>query len=152
MSIASLPPIVDERFSMATGTDDSRPLLRIAGDADIAAQALVGPFLRRLHVELRESQTGAVLVDLRELQFINSSCIKALVSWIAEVVNLAVDQRYRVIFCSNPAYRWQQRTLKTLQAFAPGVVEIDTADSRFDTRPLALSAPVGAPAQCSIAP
>ncbi len=149
MSAASLPPVVDDRFSMETGADEHRALVRMTGDADIAAQAVVGPYLRRLHTELRQSRARLVSVDLRELQFINSSCIKAFVTWIAEIVKLACDEQYRVVFHSNPAFRWQQRTLKTLQAFAPTIVDIEVGLDAGATAP-PLSG--GAAAHSSIAP
>jgi hypothetical protein len=35
-------------------------------------------------------------VDIHELYFINSSCLKALISWIGALNELPVEQRYRI--------------------------------------------------------
>ena len=60
---------------------------------------------------------GEVVADFRELVFMNSSCLKEFVRWIAQVEERA--EHYRIRFLSDPDAQWQSRSLQALRAFAP---------------------------------
>ena len=59
------------------------------------------------------------MVDLRELYFMNSSCFKALLIWIAAIKKLIPVNAYGVKFLTNPKQTWQRRNLRAMQEFAP---------------------------------
>jgi hypothetical protein len=65
-----------------------------------------------------------VQIDLRELEFMNSSCFKSFVSWISEVSELT-SGHYRIRFLSNPSILWQHRSLHALSCFAAELVTIE---------------------------
>ncbi|MDB4957395.1 MAG: hypothetical protein JWO36_4964, partial [Myxococcales bacterium] len=64
--------------------------------------------------------------DLRELEFMNSSCFKAFVAWIAMIRDLETDKQYRMHLLSNPNLHWQRRSLAALTCFAVDLVTIET--------------------------
>ena len=68
---------------------------------------------------------GEVVADFRELVFMNSSCLKEFVRWIAQVEER--DEHYRIRFLSDPDAQWQSRSLQALRAFAPNLVTIEIA-------------------------
>jgi hypothetical protein len=71
---------------------------------------------------------GEVVADFRELAFMNSSCLKEFVRWIAQV-DERTDDHYRIRFLSDPGAQWQSRSLQALRAFAPNLVTIEIAKS-----------------------
>jgi hypothetical protein len=121
-----LPAIVREGFAIAANKGD--PIcLTISGNADMEMVPLLGPFLQQFHEKIGELGVRLVLVDLRNLYFMNSSCIKALLTWIASVKKLTLGDLYRVQFLTNPKQHWQKRSLRAIQDFAPSIVVVDDA-------------------------
>ena len=71
-----------------------------------------------------------VVVDIRKLEFMNSSCFKSLLTWIVRVQDLPEARRHKIRFISNPAYHWQKRSLHSLASMGGGLIEIEEqADS-----------------------
>ena len=119
-------PIRDADFtSIATFTG---AVLRVemSGNADLRAQERLGRFLRAMDAEALRLGIGEVVIDLRELQFMNSSCFKELISWITDMQERAEAQQYRINFASNPALHWQKRSLRALTCFADGLVSVSS--------------------------
>lgn len=100
--------------------------LLLEGDADMSAVDEIGRTLENVHKAARTLPTTLVIVDLRNLEFMNSSCFKKFVSWLGRVQELADDKRYLIRFLSDPHMHWQRRSLHVLQCFAPNVVSVDT--------------------------
>jgi hypothetical protein len=80
--------------------------------------------LAALHAEAQRAKLPEVTIDFRQLEFMSSSCLKAFVEWIANIQDLAPAQRYRITFRSNPALRWQRRSLHSLQCFASDLISV----------------------------
>lgn len=98
--------------------------VRCAGTADMHAIEQLDGFLGELHRLALERASRSVSVDLRDLEFMNSSCFKCFVSWIGQVSDLAPGQQYRIEFLSNPQMQWQRRSLNALRCFAMQVVGV----------------------------
>ena len=77
-----------------------------------------------VHEEARRLGAKEVVVDLKELEFMNSSCLKTLVWWISSVQELAAAHQYRITFVSSPAMYWQRRSLSALAGLATELVSI----------------------------
>ena len=87
-------------------------------------------FARRLWLGLSHRSVTlrclpGVWVDVTQLYFMNSSCIKAFANWIHDVQT--GEHRYLIRMLLNPNLNWQKRTLKTLARLAPTVVQLQDA-------------------------
>lgn len=121
-----VPAIVRDGFAL-TVEHRGGVRLKLSGNADLEMLPVLGPFLLQLHDQVIHEGERQVTVDLRELYFMNSSCFKALIMWIASVSKLDSRAMYTVQFVSNPKLHWQRRNLDAMQAFAPSLVEVVTA-------------------------
>lgn len=100
---------------------------KLGGTADLRVTDSVEAILNRVHQKALELKISEVRVDLRELEFMNSSCFKSFVSWISEVSDLTTGQ-YRIRFLSNPSILWQRRSLHALSCFASDLVTIEAGN------------------------
>lgn len=119
-SVASTVIEADGRY------EDGVVHVRLAGTADYEARSDVDAVIGKLHQEMLRLRAPKVVVDLRALEFMNSSCFKVFVSWLAAVRDLEPGRQYRIHLRSNPALHWQRRSLAALACFAVDVVAIET--------------------------
>jgi hypothetical protein len=111
-------------LTVTPSRDGEALALRLAGTADMRAMEPLDRFLRQAHAEARALRVPQVVVDLRALEFMNSSCFKAFVNWIESVVEMPAPERYRIRFLSSPERQWQKRSLTALTYFAPELVSV----------------------------
>lgn len=119
-----VPAIVRDGFSIRVEGTASYSLV-LSGNADMEMLSVLGSFLAELHKKLRARRVASVRVDFRDLYFMNSSCFKSFIVWIASIKKLDVPDSYLVRFVTNPAFRWQARNIEAMQEFAPHVVVIE---------------------------
>ena len=122
MITLSLPHIEQQGFQLAP-VDSESPKVRFSGNGDADAVPFLDEFLKKLHEELSMKNALDVRVDLGELYFMNSSCLKAFVSWIHKVNT--TGRPYSIKLLMNSRQQWQMRSLATLQRLAPAVVTIE---------------------------
>jgi hypothetical protein len=104
--------------------EDNALVAKLSGTADLRVTDSVEAILGKVHQKALELSIPEVQMDLRELEFMNSSCFKSFVSWISEVSDLSAGQ-YRIRFLSNPSILWQRRGLHALSCFAAELVTIE---------------------------
>jgi hypothetical protein len=107
--------------------EEAALIAKLCGTADLRVTDSVEAILNRVHQKALELAIAEVQVDLRELEFMNSSCFKSFVSWISEVSDLTTGQ-YRIRFLSNPSILWQRRSLHALSCFAAELVTIEAGN------------------------
>lgn len=100
--------------------------VRFSGTADLEAKEDLEVFVKKLHREAVRLSASKIIVDFRELEFMNSSCFKIFVAWLAQVRDLEAAQQYRIHLLSNPNQLWQRRSLAALSCFAVDLVAIET--------------------------
>ena len=100
---------------------------KLSGTADLRVTDSVEAILNRVHQKALELSIPEVRMDLRDLEFMNSSCFKSFVSWISDVSDLTSGQ-YRIRFLSNPSILWQRRSLHALSCFAAELVTIEAGN------------------------
>lgn len=120
----SVPSIQKPGFTAVATQTGTSVGLRLTGNADMAIIDELGKFLVGLHVAALNQKVTDVQIDLRELYFMNSSCLRHLVTWLSSVNELPQAQQYRLVFMSNANLRWQARSLQALKHFAEGLVVI----------------------------
>jgi hypothetical protein len=96
----------------------------LEGTADYAALDALDMLLTRIHTEAKRLGVKEIVVDLRQLEFMNSSCFKSFVSWITEIQEMDAERQYKVRFLSNPKMHWQKRSLHSLRCFAIELVTV----------------------------
>lgn len=114
-----------EPFTAQITEELSAVHMRLAGDANMNAVEGLGKFLTEVHAVAILRRASEVVVDLRQLEFMNSACFKKVVTWITRVEEVEADSRYRIRFRSNPKIHWQRRSLHALQMFAIELVSVD---------------------------
>ena len=101
-------------------------LVHLSGTADITVQNQLDSFLREVHQEAQRSRAEEVTVDVRQLEFMNSSCLKCLVWWVSTVQEQPVEGKYRIVFVSSPSVYWQRRSLDALACLAGDIISVHT--------------------------
>jgi hypothetical protein len=123
MNAAAITPVVTEDLE-ANATSNGRTLeLHLRGSAEIGAKAGLDAFLAQ--VAAATTDCDEVVVDIRELEFMNSSCFKSLLTWIVRVQDLPEARRHKIRFISNPTLHWQKRSLHSLASMGGGLVEVE---------------------------
>lgn len=98
--------------------------VQLKGNCDVAAPPALDELIEKIHAEAHRQSVSEAVVDIRQLEFMNSSSFKTLISWIMQIKELAQEQRYRLRFLSNPGQPWQKRSLETLRCFAADLILI----------------------------
>ena len=99
----------------------------LAGTADLTVKPALDQFMTSLHETARTNATSEVLVDFTALAFMNSSCLKAFVTWICMVQDMPSAAQYRIVLLSSATAQWQQRSLHALACLAPELVTLKNA-------------------------
>ena len=99
---------------------------RLAGTADLNVKKALDDFLVKLHEAAQRQQASEVVMDFRGLKFMNSSCLKGLVTWICAVQELPLESQYRIVLVSSPEMHWQRRSLHALSCLAADLVSIQS--------------------------
>ena len=102
-------------------------LVHMSGTADLRVTDTVQKLLAIVHEQASAEHAGEVKVDLRSLEFMNSSCFKCFVTWISQVQEKPPAAQYRIVFLTNPAILWQRRSLNALSCFAAHLITIDAS-------------------------
>jgi hypothetical protein len=111
-------------FSAHGSASERSILVRLAGTADLTVKSHLDSFLREVHTEAQRRLAEVVTVDVRQLDFINSSCLKSFVWWISTVQEQPGEGRYRIIFLSSPSKPWQRRSLNSLACIASDIITV----------------------------
>lgn len=125
MTTLAVADVTAETLTIRGQLADGELAVRIAGTADLAARPDLEDYMRKLHDEAVRAKVSAVVVDLRELEFMNSSCLKVFVVWLAQLRDMDAAGQYKVRIRSNPDLLWQRRSLAALSCFAVDLVTIE---------------------------
>jgi anti-anti-sigma factor len=120
----SIRPIEDIDFTAKIEGNSPSLVVTLVGNADLNVKTELDRFMGAVHEEARRVGAKEVVVDLKELEFMNSSCLKSFVWWISSVHDLAVAHQYRITFVSSPTMYWQRRSLNALAGLATELVSI----------------------------
>ena len=113
------------KFSGTADCAQQTLVVNLVGAIDFVNKAKVEELMREVHAAARDRDVQEVIVDFRELEFMNSSCLKIFVAWIDTILGLPTAGQYRVIFVSNREIGWQKNSLLALSCLAPGLVSVE---------------------------
>lgn len=126
MTPLQIPAIREKEFSASAQSEGGTVQTTLTGTADLNVKSQLDEFLLSLHRHALSDTVSEVVVDVRNLEFINSSCLKAFVTWISSVQAQQTSDQYRIVFLSSPRLHWQRRSLHALSCFANDLVSIQT--------------------------
>ena len=122
--MSEIVTVKGEDFQGTAHRDGTAIVARLKGNADYAALDALEMLLTRAHSEATRLAASEMVIDLRDLEFMNSSCFKCFLSWITDVQELEPDRQYKVKFLSNPQLHWQKRSLHSLRCFAVELITV----------------------------
>jgi hypothetical protein len=107
-------------------TRGSRALtVRLAGTAERTAIAHLQRLWTGVHGAAMADAVDEVVVDLADLEFMTSSCLKTIVDWVSVVRDAAT--KYKIRFEPSSVHSWQKRSLPAIACFAVDLIVIGTA-------------------------
>jgi hypothetical protein len=104
------------------------PVIVLDGSADLRNKDELQRFLLEVHADVLRTGGRRVTVDVRSLDFMSSSCIKAFVTWLVQIQSAPSEQQYRVHFLFDRSRGWQKRTLTALSCFACELVGLSESE------------------------
>jgi hypothetical protein len=119
-------PVAGEKYSAAFERDARGVRIVFRGTISTPDPASVlNPFVDAVHEHLLATGSSEARVDLRELEFCNSSGFKAFIHWIQRIGEAPEGQRYRLRFQSTPERKWQRTSLLALSCYGVNSVTIE---------------------------
>ena len=116
----TLTPLTMEGLSIVPAVHDTKLRLTMSGAVEMRDPGeMLNPFWTRIDEEARSRNVQSVEVDIRDLNFMNSSGILTLVRWITK---LKVSNAYRLVIRYDRNVTWQRSSIPTLAKLAPNVV------------------------------
>jgi len=116
--------VSESDFAAQASAANRRIQVSLTGTADLTVKAQLDHFLREVHSEAQRCSAEEVTVDFRQLEFMNSSCLKSFVWWISTAQGQPGDSKYRIVFVSSPTVCWQRRSLNALACLANEIISI----------------------------
>ncbi len=119
----SIPAIHYTNFDAEAVLDGSEIAVRFSGTADLGVKAIMDSFLIDVHAEASRMDVKSVSVDVSGLEFINSSCLMAIVTWITTVQSMT-NRRYQIAFHFKAVRDWHRRSFDVLTQLGEDVVTV----------------------------
>jgi hypothetical protein len=113
-------------FKATLAVEDASWQMRWTGTADLLVQDQLGAFLTAAHECATSYLASRMVVDVTELKFINSSCLKNVVSWLITVKNDAKNRQYHIVFRINPKATWQDRSFTAMACMCADLVTLES--------------------------
>jgi anti-anti-sigma factor len=120
----AVQPIHDLEFSAEANTTGAVFTVKLTGNADLNVKLQLDRFVATVHENAGKVAAEEVVVDLRRLEFMNSSCLKSFVWWISMVQDMGPGVSYKITFLSSPSMYWQRRSLNALACLATDLVSV----------------------------
>lgn len=118
-----ISPLNAEGLSVTPSNDGGVIRLAVSGAVEMRDPgALLNPYWSRVDEETRRTGTKRVEVDLRDLNFMNSSGILTLVRWITKAKTHPSNDAYQLVLQYDRNVTWQRTSIPTLAKLAPNVV------------------------------
>jgi anti-anti-sigma factor len=126
VSSIDLPEVATADLRVTAEHGGEAITIHFSGTADMRVSDALDQILAKLHEEAQRLAATKIIVDLRELEFMNSSCLKSFVTWISNVRELDPEKQYAIHFVSRPEILWQRRSLHALRCFAVDLITVES--------------------------
>jgi hypothetical protein len=113
-------------FKAKSSVDGSTIQVVCSGEGDSSTLSALEALLEAVHGKAVDAKAAAVVVDLRQVSFMNSSCFTKLIGWVTRVRGMEEAARYQIRLRSNQEILWQRRSLQALKCFAVDLITIES--------------------------
>ena len=123
METLQIVDVKDPDFSTTTEHNGSVITVRMRGNWDMKAVSPLDVFTRSLQAQAKQLKATRVIVEMGEVEFINSSCLTNFARWLGTLGGKSVSE-YSITFRTNVP--WQRRSLEALKGLASDKVTIES--------------------------
>ena len=124
MTTTGFDPLAVEGLSIVPKLENGVLQVALLGAVEMREPGdVLNPYWNRIDDEIRKQSMKRVEVDLRDLNFMNSSGILTLVRWITKAKSHSGNDAYRMVLKYDRNVTWQRSSVPTLAKLAPNVVE-----------------------------
>ena len=126
MNRLGIEPVSEERIIINVLDNPNGVTVKFTGDIDMEDPSIIlDPLFEKVHDGVLENNYKEVMADFRELNFLNSSGIKAVAKWIMKLSEVDDNQKYIIKIVHNKDITWQVTSLPTLTFLVPGAVQVE---------------------------
>jgi hypothetical protein len=126
MNRLGIEPVNEERIMINVVDSPNGVTIKFTGDIDMEDPSIIlDPLFEKVHDGILENNYKEVMADFRELNFLNSSGIKAVAKWIMKLSEVDDNQKYIIKIVHNKDITWQVTSLPTLTFLVPGAVQVE---------------------------
>ena len=86
------------------------------------AQTDIERLLSEVHSHILTANLASFTVDVRSLNFVNSSALRVFINWISR----AARAHYTLVFVTDPKVTWHRLNFSVLKSLAPDSVQIES--------------------------
>jgi hypothetical protein len=126
MNKLGIDTINEERIKIDILDSPGGIIIKFIGDIDMEDPSIIlDPLFEKLHGGVLQNNFREVIADFRDLNFLNSSGIKAVAKWIMKLSEVDDNQKYIIKIVHNKDITWQVTSLPTLTFLVPGAVQVE---------------------------
>jgi hypothetical protein len=123
MTDAALQPFSAEGISIVPHAGADALRLRMSGSVEMRDPGeVLNPYWTSIDEQARARGLKRVELDLRDVNFMNSSGILTLVRWITKAKAHAPESAYQLVLQYDRNVTWQRSSIPTLAKLAPKIV------------------------------
>lgn len=122
MTILGIQPLTQEASSVVASLEDRCLVVKLSGTFDMAAAVKLQQYFDQVQAEARRLQVLEILLDVVEVYYLGSSCIKAFVRLTAGLQHGTGGMLLRLK--TNPRLDWQTRAFQVLSRMSPNRVVV----------------------------
>ena len=120
---SNFAPLNAEGVSVVPTLQSNSLQLSIAGAIEMRDPGdVLNPYWNMIDEEVRRRKLKRVEVDMRDLNFMNSSGILTLVRWITKAKSHPATDSYQMVLKYDRNVTWQRTSIPTLAKLAPNIV------------------------------
>lgn len=119
-------PCKMEKAQVAVSSPNGIPEIAFTGIIDMTDPfPILFPYLDQVHNEIVKQTSPRAVCNVSKLEFINSSGIKTLATWLSNIAALPKEKQYSVKIVYNSGITWQKTGLGALVYLAPEKIALE---------------------------
>jgi len=126
MNSLNIEPLELEKVSIALVEGEAGLRLVFDGIIDMREPGTeINPYLVKIHDALVKHESKNITIDFTPLEFMNSSGIKTVITWIMRLNDLSDSEQYSVAIRFNPDITWQESSVHVMKQLFPDLISLE---------------------------